>query len=90
MVKHKSMTPKELAEWREKNAYSQRDLAAVLGVTNVCISRWENQAREIPSFLHLALRCLELERGETRDKKGKTKKKKGKEMKHERKHPKKG
>jgi transcriptional regulator with XRE-family HTH domain len=57
------MKPKELRTWREINGYKQQELADILGVTNVCISRWENGAREIPSFLHLALRCLELEKG---------------------------
>jgi DNA-binding transcriptional regulator YiaG len=66
MVKHiiEDMKPKELRTWREINGYKQQELADILGVTNVCISRWENGAREIPSFLHLALRCLELEGGE--------------------------
>jgi len=58
------MNPEELKTWRKKNGYSQLELANILGVTNICISRWENGAREIPSFLHLALRCLELEGGE--------------------------
>ena len=68
-----SMTPEELTTWRERTGYSQLALGEALGVTNVCISRWENGARKIPSFLHLALRCLELERGE-KEMKGKTKK----------------
>jgi DNA-binding transcriptional regulator YiaG len=68
------MKPKELQTWREINGYKQQELADILGVTNVCISRWENGAREIPSFLHLALRCLELEGGELkRERKGKRK-----------------
>jgi hypothetical protein len=32
------------------------------------VSRWERGVREIPSFLHLALRCLELEGGEIKAK----------------------
>jgi DNA-binding XRE family transcriptional regulator len=69
------MTSQELKEWRMRNDFDQQQLAQALGVTNVCISRWENGARRIPAFLHLALRCLELEGGE-KDMKGKTKKKK--------------
>ncbi len=74
------MTSKELKEWRQRTGYTQAQLAQALGVTNVCISRWEREEegegkRQIPSFLHLALRCLELEGGE--QKKG-TKRKGGK------------
>jgi len=58
------MTPKALKLWRQANGYSQNQLAKVLGVTNICISRWELGVRKIPTFLHLALRCLELEGGE--------------------------
>jgi len=43
----------------KKSGYSQQELAAILGVANVCISRWENGARELPSFLHFALSCME-------------------------------
>ncbi|HWR58781.1 MAG TPA: helix-turn-helix transcriptional regulator [Thermodesulfovibrionales bacterium] len=67
------MTPEELTQWRERSGYSQIQLANALGVTNVCISRWENGARKIPAFLHLALRCLELEGGELHKVKGKKK-----------------
>lgn len=58
------MTAKELKAWRESKGYSQKELASILGVTIVCISRWENEAREIPSFLHLALECLKKKGGE--------------------------
>jgi transcriptional regulator with XRE-family HTH domain len=68
------MKPNKLRAWRKKNGYSQGKLAKVLGVIPLTISRWERGVREIPSFLHLALRCLELEGGELK-KKG-TKKKK--------------
>lgn len=72
-----NMTPKELKAWRRKNEYSQSHLARVLGVIPLTVSRWERGVREIPSFLHLALRCLELEGGEVKGLRGmKTKKKK--------------
>ena len=58
------MTPNELKTWRKVNGYIQNQLAGALGVTNICVSRWETGVRKIPSFLHLALRCLELEGGE--------------------------
>jgi len=79
MVKY-DVTPLELKTWREQNGYSQMQLAEVLGVTNVCVSRWENGAREIPSFLHLALECMETKKGGERKKKqGSIKPKKKKE-----------
>ena len=62
------MTPKELKAWRQKNGYSQARLARALGVHVITVSRWEIETREIPSFLHLALRCLELEGGEGKSK----------------------
>jgi transcriptional regulator with XRE-family HTH domain len=49
------MTPRELKEWREQNGLSQAKLAKALGVDVMTVSRWERGAREIPSFLHLAL-----------------------------------
>jgi len=68
------MIPNDLQKWRTKNHYSQSQLAKVLGVAIQTVSRWERGTREIPSFLHLSLRCLELEGGELR--KRVTKKKK--------------
>jgi len=44
---------------------------------SVCIARWETGVRKIPSFLHLALRCLELEGGDL-SKRATTTKRKGK------------
>jgi DNA-binding XRE family transcriptional regulator len=55
------MTPIELKQWRKTNGYTQTRLAKALDVYQVTIARWENDVRKIPSFLHLALRCLELE-----------------------------
>lgn len=48
----------ELKAWRKKNGYSQSQLAQVLGVDVMTVSRWERGAREIPSFLHLALKYM--------------------------------
>jgi len=61
------MTPIQLKRWREDSGYSQSQLAWVLKVDVMTISRWERGVREIPSFLHLALECL--------NKKGKRKEK---------------
>lgn len=65
------MTPTDLKEWREANGYSQNDLAEALSVHIMTVSRWERGVREIPPFLHLALKYLEMQT--------KRKKKKGKE-----------
>jgi transcriptional regulator with XRE-family HTH domain len=70
------MTSKELKAWRTRTGYSQGKLAKVLGVIPLTISRWEREEREIPSFLHLALKCVELKGGEIETKRAtKTKKK---------------
>lgn len=57
------MTKDELKEWRKLNGYSQGGLAKALAVHIMTVSRWERGTREIPPFLRLALRCLELEGG---------------------------
>lgn len=67
------MTPDELKRWRELNDYTQQELATALGTYQVSVARWETGARKIPSFLHLALRCLELEGGESKEGKQKNK-----------------
>jgi len=66
------METDELKKWRQRNGYSQNQLAKVLGVDVMTVSRWERGVREIPSFLHLALSYLEL-RGEELKPKGKRK-----------------
>jgi transcriptional regulator with XRE-family HTH domain len=60
MVSILTMEPKELKQWREANGYSQARLAKALSCHVITVSRWENGAREIPSFLKLALGYLEL------------------------------
>ncbi len=52
------MRAKELKDWRQKNGYSQGDLADALGIAPLTISRWERGDRNIPTFLHLALNYL--------------------------------
>jgi DNA-binding transcriptional regulator YiaG len=74
MVYSHTVTPKELQVWRKKNSYSQSQLARALGVATQTVSRWERGVREIPSFLHLALECLESKGGELKTKGKKTKK----------------
>ena len=67
-----TMTGDELKKWREANGYSQSGLAKDLAVHTMTVSRWERGVREIPPFLHLALKYLEMQA------KGKTKKRKEK------------
>jgi transcriptional regulator with XRE-family HTH domain len=67
----KIMTPNELKKWRKKTGYSQSQIARVLGVATMTISRWERGTREIPSFLHLTLECIEKKDGEKRMAEGK-------------------
>jgi len=54
------MTPKQLKLWRKKNSYSQVNLAKVLGVDVMTVSRWERgMMKNLPPFLKLALKYLE-------------------------------
>ncbi len=59
MVYNYSMNPADLKKWRKKKNYSQSQLAKVLGVATLTVSRWERGEREVPSFLHLALECMD-------------------------------
>jgi len=68
------MTPEDLKAWRKKNGYTQPLLAQALGVHPISVCRWEIGVREIPSFLALALRALELEGREGRPRETKTEK----------------
>ena len=47
---------------RHKRGYSQRDLAAKMGVSNAAISRWENEVQE-PTVSHIVKLCEALETG---------------------------
>ena len=60
----KTMTNEELKQWRKDNGYSQGKLAKALSVHIMTISKWERGIRELPPFLRLALRALELEGGD--------------------------
>lgn len=74
MKKPANLTPDALVKWRKKNGYTQIRLGKELGVTTLTVYRWEKSMREIPSFLHLALKYLELEGGETEQKNKKQRK----------------
>lgn len=63
MVYHPFMNPSELAKWRKGQGYTQKGLAGLLGVDKMTVYRWEKAMREIPPFLHLALRSLEKKGG---------------------------
>ena len=57
------MESEELIAWRKKQGINQVELAKLLGVTKACISRWEAGKRQIPPFLHIALKCLKVKKG---------------------------
>ncbi len=63
------MKSDELIQWRQSRNLTLEELGKALGVTRGCLSRWEAGGRKIPPFLHLALRCLELEGGELKKRK---------------------
>jgi len=71
------MTIEELKQWRVKNGHTQVTLAKALKVHPIAVARWETGTRKIPSFLHLALRCLELEGGELIERDRRKRKRKG-------------
>ncbi len=52
------MKRKELIAWRKKNGYSQSELAKILGVAVMTVSRWETGVRTAPPFLALALESV--------------------------------
>ena len=53
------MTPADLTDWRERHALTKAELARLLGVQPLAVSRWENGARAIPPYLPLALAELQ-------------------------------
>jgi transcriptional regulator with XRE-family HTH domain len=56
------MTPQELKDWRTAAHLTQGELAALLLVDHMTVSRWERGLRAVPPFLHLALKYLESQR----------------------------
>ncbi len=56
------MTPAELRKWRKKNNYSQSQLAKVLNIAPLTISRWERGESEMPPFLALTLASVKKRR----------------------------
>lgn len=56
------MTPAELKAWRTTQSLTQPALAALLGIHEMTLSRWENGDRLIPPYLHLALESLSAHR----------------------------
>jgi transcriptional regulator with XRE-family HTH domain len=60
------MTCDDLKTWRKKNGYSQSQLAEVLGIATLTVSRWERGDREIPPYLHITLKCVKKKGGEIR------------------------
>ncbi len=68
MKKKVILKSSELVNWRKKNGYTQIKLGQVLGVSTITVYRWEKGMREIPSFLHLALKYIEIEGGDVKEK----------------------
>jgi transcriptional regulator with XRE-family HTH domain len=62
------MEKEELKLWRNKTGYSQGQLARILGVDVMTISRWERGVMKIPSFLKWALAYVELKGDELKPK----------------------
>ena len=57
------MTPVEIKKWKKKFKCNQVQLARGLGVSKMCVSRWESGKRKTPSFLIYALKWLESQGG---------------------------
>jgi transcriptional regulator with XRE-family HTH domain len=53
------MTPEELVAWRKERKITQGELARLLGVDMITISRWERGVQTISPLLPLALEGLE-------------------------------
>lgn len=54
------MTPEEFRELRKRLGMSQEDLAQLLGVRGVTISRWETSCEPISKMVVLAMRYVEI------------------------------
>lgn len=53
------MTGAKLKTWRERKGLQQCELAQLLGVHAMTVSKWEREVQAIPPFLTLALETLE-------------------------------
>lgn len=53
------MTPDELYLWRIGHNLRQVDLANLLGIGSLTISRWERGVQKMPGYVTFALRSLE-------------------------------
>ena len=53
------MTGAELKVWRERRELQQSELAELLGVHAMTVSKWERGVQAIPPFMELALETLE-------------------------------
>lgn len=73
------MRPEDLKEWRSKTRYSQGQLARVLGVDVMTVSRWERAVMKIPPYLKWSLAYLELRGDELKPQPKRKGKKGGKE-----------
>ena len=71
------MTPEQLKKLRASRTLTQEGLGKLLGVTKTCVYRWEAGLRHIPSFLHLALECLDRKGGIKKERARKKKEKGG-------------
>lgn len=71
------MEQDELKKWREVNGYSQGQLARILEVDVMTVSRWERGVMKIPSFLKWSLAYLELKGDELKPKLKRERKRKG-------------
>ncbi len=58
----------ELKTFREKHNFTQESLAKILRVSTNTVARWERNERKIPEFLDLALKTVERELLESREK----------------------
>ena len=56
------MTPAEFKELRLKLDYTQKKLAALLGVDLVTISRWECSSAPISKMAELSIRFLKIQK----------------------------
>ena len=66
-----------MKKWREVNGYSQGQLARVLEVDVMTVSRWERGIMRIPSFLKWALAYLKLKGDKLKPKLKRERKEKG-------------